>query len=118
MLKDLTHKTMQKRGTFDMDKLKSTFQTTDLNSKTKKKDMDADMMDDALAQDVEGLGAESDDSDFDPEKQDNETKVQVEQWDDEENFVQPNSADLVSSEEEEPSLEKSNEVSKEQVEAS
>jgi len=25
MLKDLTHKTMQKRGTFDMDKLKSTF---------------------------------------------------------------------------------------------
>lgn len=45
------------------------------------------MMDDALAQDVEGLGAESDDSDFDPEKQDNETKVQVEQWDDEENFV-------------------------------
>jgi len=81
--------------------------------------MDADMMDDALAQDVEGLGAESDDSDFDPEKQDNETKVQVEQWDDEENFVQPCSADLVSSEEEEPSLEKSNEVSKEkEVEAS
>jgi hypothetical protein len=67
MLKDLTHKTLQKRGNFDFDKLKSTFQTTDLNSKEKKKTMDADMEQDALAQDVEGLGADSDDSDFDPE---------------------------------------------------
>ena len=73
MLLDLTHKTLQKRSNFDLNKLKSTFQTTDLNSKEKKKFVDADMEQDPLAQDVEGLGAESDDSDFDPEKQDGES---------------------------------------------
>ena len=88
MLQELKNKTIVKKGgNIDLDKLRSTFQTTDLMSKEKGKKHNVNC-DDALAQDIDGeqdfsIDGESDDSEFreeEPEQQVNAV------WDEEENI--------------------------------
>jgi len=93
LLNDLKNKTLEKRSAkFDIDQLKHTFQTTDLNSKKK----DEKFVNDPLAAELEkGIDEDSDDmldedgkpdGDYKPEDENDEDKEQAAVWDEEENI--------------------------------
>ena len=118
LLNDLKNKTLEKRSAkFDIDQLKHTFQTTDLNSKKKEEKF----VNDPLAAELEkGIEEDSDDlldedgkpdADYKPEEEVEEDMEQAAVWDEEENIQ--SAKDEEESEEEEDKTEEKNEKSEE-----
>ena len=105
MLQELKAKKIEKKhGNIDLEKIKSTFQTTDLVSKEKEKKPTT--VEDALTADIEegdGLLDEESDGDYVPDNEKPEEKEAI--WDEDENICSDpveSEVESVSSEEEEP----------------
>ena len=114
----MKNKTLEKRSAkFDIDQLKHTFQTTDLNSKKKEEKF----VNDPLAAELEkGIDEDSDDlldedgkpdADYKPEDENDDDMEHAAVWDEEENIQ--SAKDEEEGEEEEDKTEEKNEKSEE-----